>query len=142
VRDGFVYIAQPPLYSMTRKKRTEYVDDDAQLNKILLQIGTEEVRLKNLSDEKEIPPKQLEEILALLESLDKYPKVIRRHGGDFGDYVERRTKKGMFPAVLIKVRDGNEETVHYFEDLDEVAKFKDKNPDLYGDEKEKEKAEK
>ena len=142
VRDGFVYIAQPPLYSMTRKKRTEYVDDDAQLNKILLQIGTEEVRLKNLSDGRELAPKQLEEILQLLESLDKYAKVIRRHGGDFGEYVGKRNEKGGFPAVLIKVRDGNDETVHYFKDLDEVAKFKDKNPDLYGDAGTKEKAEK
>src|SRR5215472_659428 len=115
VRDGFVYIAQPPLYSMTRKKRTEYVDDDVQLNKILLQIGTEEVRLKNLSDGHEVAPKQLEEILQFLESLDKYAKVIRRHGGDFGNYVEKRSAKGTYPVMMIKVRDGNDETVHYFE---------------------------
>jgi DNA gyrase subunit B len=142
VRDGFVYIAQPPLYSMTRKKRTEYVDDDAQLNKILLQIGTEEVRLKNLSDGRELAPKQLEEILQLLESLDKYARVIRRHGGDFADYVEKRGKNGTYPVVLIKVRNGNDETVHYFEDLDEVAKFKDQNADLFGETEFKEKSEK
>jgi DNA gyrase subunit B len=142
VRDGFVYIAQPPLYSMTRKKRTEYVDDDAQLNKILLQIGTEEVRLKNLSDGRELSPKQLEEILQLLESLDKYAKVIRRHGGDFSDYVEHRSEKGPYPVVVIKVRDGNDETVHYFESLDEVAKFKDSNPDIYGDTEFRERVEK
>ncbi|HSY42485.1 MAG TPA: DNA topoisomerase (ATP-hydrolyzing) subunit B [Candidatus Acidoferrum sp.] len=142
VRDGFVYIAQPPLYSMTRKKRTEYVDDDAQLNKILLQIGTEEVRLKNLSDGRELAPKQLEEILQLLESLDKYARVIRRHGGDFAEYVEKRSKTGSFPVVLIKVRNGNDETVHYFEDLDEVAKFKETNSDLFGDTEFREKSEK
>jgi DNA gyrase subunit B len=142
VKDGYVYIAQPPLYSITRKKHTDYIDDDAQLNKILLQNGVEEVKLKNLSDGKEIPPKQLEEILTLLESLDKYAKVIRRHGGDFADYVEKRSKKGIYPVMLIKVRDGNDETVHYFEDLDEVQKFKDKNPDLYSEGEAKEKAEK
>ncbi len=53
VKQGFVYIAQPPLYSITRKKRTEYIDDDAQLNRLLLQIGTEEVRLKNMGDGRE-----------------------------------------------------------------------------------------
>ncbi len=141
VRDGYVYIAQPPLYSMTRKKRTEYVDDDTQLNKILLQIGTEEVRLKNLSDGREVAPKQLEEILQLLESLDKYAKVIRRHGGDFANYIEKRSEKGIYPVVLIKIRDGNDETIHYFENLDEVAKFKDKDPDLFAEGEAKEKAE-
>ena len=51
VKHGFVYIAQPPLYQITRKKRVEYVDDDAQLNRILIQLGTEEVRLRNLRDD-------------------------------------------------------------------------------------------
>src|SRR5882724_6995533 len=139
IKDGYVYISQPPLYSITRKKKTDYIDDDVQLNRILLQNGVEEVKLKNLADGRELAPKQLEEILTLLESLDKYATFIRRQGGDFGDYVEKRTKKGTFPVYLIKVREGNDETVHYFEDLDDVQKFKDKNPDLYanGDSKEK-----
>src|SRR2546421_9933914 len=85
VKRGFVYIAQPPLYSITRKKRTDYVDDDAQLNRILIQIASEEVRLKNLADGKEFSQKQLEEVLQLLASLDKYANALRRHGGDFAD---------------------------------------------------------
>jgi DNA gyrase subunit B len=138
IKDGYVYIAQPPLYSITRKKKTDYIDDDVQLNRILLQNGTEEVKLKNLADGRELAPKQLEEILTLLESLDKYATFIRRQGGDFGDYVEKRTKKGTFPVFIIKVREGNDETVHYFDDLDDVHKFKDKNADLYdADAKEK-----
>ena len=131
VRDGYVYIAQPPLYSITRKKRTEYVDDDTQLNRILLQIGTEEVRLKNLADGREFTPKELEEILTLLESLDKYAVFIRRQGGDFGDYVEQRGPQGGFPVHLIKVREGNDETVHYFGDVEAVARFKEADPDLF-----------
>ncbi len=142
VKQGFVYIAQPPLYSVTRKKRTDYVDDDAQLNRILLQNGTEEVRLKNLADGREFTPKQLEEILTLLESLDKYATFIRRQGGDFADYVEKRGADQSFPVYLIKVREGNEETVHYFETLAAVERFKAENPDLYGDGEVREKAEK
>ena len=75
VKHGFVYIARPPLYQIARKKRVEYVDDDAQLNRILIELGTEEVRLKNLADGKEFTAKQLEEILELLESLDKFSDV-------------------------------------------------------------------
>jgi hypothetical protein len=37
---------------------------------------------------------------------------------------------------------GNDETVHYFDDLDEVQKFKDANSDLYGDAEAKEKSDK
>src|SRR6185503_10975816 len=120
MKQGFVYIAQPPLYSITRKKRTEYVDDDLQLNKILIQIATEEVRLKHLADGKEFSQKQLEEVLELLESLDKHATYIRRQGGDFADYVDKRSPGGDFPEHMIKIRDGNTETVHYFITNDEL----------------------
>src|SRR5882762_6692222 len=131
IKKGFVYIAQPPLYSITRKKRVEYVDDDAQLNRILIQIGTEEVRFKNLADGREFSQKQLAEILELLESLDKYANALRRHGGDFADYVEhRRERTQELPRHLVKVRDGNNETVHYFHSEEELGRFGGDNPDL------------
>ena len=142
IRDGYVYIAQPPLYSITRKKRTDYVDDDNQLNRILLQNGTEEVRLKNLADGKEVPAKQLEEILGLLETLDKHATFIRRQGGDFADYVARRAPDGALPQHLVKVREGNVETVHYFMSNEEQEAFKAAKPDLFGDTEAKERLEK
>ena len=131
IRRGFVYIAQPPLYQIARKKRVEYVDDDARLNKILIELGTEEVRLRNLSDGNELTQKQLAEILELLESLDKYANALRRHGGDFATYVEQRhPKTHELPRHLVKVRAGNDETVHYFHTEEELEEFGSKNPDL------------
>src|SRR5450755_3342614 len=131
VRQGFVYIAQPPLYSITRKKKTDYIDDDVQLNRILLQNGTEEVKLKNLADGREFAPKQLEEILTLLESLDKHATYIKRLGGDFANYVDKRAKDGTLPQSMVKVRDGNDDTVHYFITGEELETFKLANGDLF-----------
>src|SRR5467141_4633763 len=132
VKQGFVYIAQPPLYSITRKKKTDYIDDDVQLNRILLQNGTEEVKLKNLADGREFTPKQLEEILSLLESLDKHATYIKRLGGDFAEYVDKRSQSGEFPAHLVKVREGNNESVHYFVSNSELDSFKSAHPALFG----------
>src|ERR1022692_2353291 len=131
IRRGFIYIAQPPLYQIARKKRVEYVDDDARLNQILIELGTNEVRLRNLSDGKELPDKQLAEILEMLESLDKYAIALRRHGGDFATYVEQRhPKTHELPRHLVKVRDGNDETVQYFHSEEDLEEFGSKNPDL------------
>ncbi len=71
VRAGKIYIAQPPLYQIKRKKREEYVDDDVQLNKILISLGAEDVRLKNLADGKELSAAQLKDVLESLERLAK-----------------------------------------------------------------------
>ena len=131
VKRGFMYIAQPPLYQIARKKRVEYVDDDAQLNRILIQLGTEEVRLRNLQDEKELSLKQLSEILELLEALDKYANGLRRKGGDFAVYLEHRDPATHeLPQHLIKIRAGNDETVHYFLSREDLAAFGQENSDL------------
>ena len=131
VRAGKIYIAQPPLYQIKRKKREEYVDDDIQLNKILISLGAEDVRLKNLADNKELSAAQLKDILESLERLAKLSESVRRHGGDFESYLgAREAKTGKLPAYLVKVREGNEESVRYFHDQREVRDFHEENLDL------------
>jgi DNA gyrase subunit B len=131
IKQGFVYIAQPPLYQIARKKRVEYVDDDAALNRILIQLGTEEVRLKNLADGKEVPAKQLVEILDQLQTLEKLVSGIRRKGGDFEAYIARRDPvSGELPRHMVVIRDGNRESVEYFVNDDEMIRFGEANPDL------------
>src|SRR5438045_5274802 len=131
VRSGKIYIAQPPLYQIKRKKREEYVEDDVELNKILIKLGAEDVRLKNLADEKEVTAAQLKDILESLEKLAKLSEAIRRHGGDFESFLaERESKSGKLPAYLVKVREGNDESVHYFHDEKAVRRFHQENTDL------------
>src|SRR5256886_2543677 len=131
VRAGKIYIAQPPLYQIKRKKREEYVDDDVQLNKILISLGAEDVRLKNLADEKEVTAAQLKDILESLEKLAKLSEAVRRHGGDFETYLaQRNSRSGKLPAYLVKVREGNDESVHFFHDEKAVRKFHEANLDL------------
>ncbi len=131
VKRGYVYIAQPPLYRITRKKREEYIQDDSELNRILIDLGAEEVALKNLATGAVISAQHLREILELLARLDRFVDVIQRNGGNFEQYLAaRETETQRLPAYMVKVRSGNEETMAYC--LDEIAlrSFAEANPDL------------
>ena len=131
VKQGKIYIAQPPLYLIKRKKREEYVDDDAQLNKILIGIGADEVKVKNLADGKVFTSTQLKEILELLERFAKFSDAIQRHGGDIESYLaERDAKTGKLPTFMVKVREGNTEWATYFPGESEVREFHEGNRDL------------
>jgi DNA gyrase subunit B len=131
VRRGHIYIAQPPLYQIKRKKREEYVDDDAQLNKILISLGAEEVQLKHLADGQTFTKQQLGEILDLLEKLSKLSESIRRHGIDFEEYLENREPgSGKLPQYVVIVREGNNEHVKYFHDEGPLRDFANANLDL------------
>jgi DNA gyrase subunit B len=130
IRRGHIFIAQPPLYQIKRKKREEYVDDDAQLNNILIALGAEEVKLVTAENSKEFTPAQLKEILALLDRLEKYAAAIRRLGGDFESYVQALSPTGEFPHYLVVVRTGNQEHVEYFHDETALRDFSKAHPDL------------
>jgi len=89
------------------------------------------VRLKNLADDKEVTAAQLKDILESLERLAKLSEAVRRHGGDFETYLAKRnSKSGKLPTYLVKVREGNDETVHYFHDEKAVRQFHHENLDL------------
>jgi DNA gyrase subunit B len=137
IRKGFVYIAQPPLFQVRRKKREEYVEGETQLNKMLIKFGSDDVQLKNLGDEKIVSDNSLVEILEMLESLEKFTRAIARHGGDFDTYLKQRDPRTHeLPRHLVKVREGNQETVSYFQTDYQLAEFAKENADLriFGDE--------
>jgi DNA gyrase subunit B len=66
-----------------------------------------------------------------LENLDKYAGSIRKHGGDLDQLVDKRDPETRrTPRHLVRVRAGNEESVHYFLTEESLAEFSASNPDL------------
>lgn len=129
VRSGYVYIAQPPLYKVTRKKRQEYIQDDPALNKILIDLGADDVKLRNCKDDREFGSESLKAILATLAKLSRLSESIRRAGGDFEAYLNSGDGNEL-PDFMVKIRSGNEETVHYFLDDAAIREFAEANLDL------------
>ena len=130
VKRGYLYIAQPPLYLVTRKKRSEYVQDDEQLNRILIELGSSEVTLRTHDGSREFSPDELRVILENLSSLARYTRSIEGNGGNFQDYLAARRQDGHLPEAMVRVRTGNDEQVLYFLDDEQLREFAAANRDL------------
>lgn len=131
VKRGYVYIAQPPLYRIIRKKHQQYVQDDAELTRILIDLAASEVNLKNLADGNVVKGTQMGETLSLLNRLARFSEIIQRNGGNFENYLNARDPKThTLPAHMVKVREGNEETLHYLLDDAALREFNNANRDL------------
>ncbi len=59
IEAGYVYIAQPPLYKVSKGKITKYVYNDDELNAFLKEIGRDEVNLQRYKGLGEMNPQQL-----------------------------------------------------------------------------------
>jgi len=131
VKRGYVYIAQPPLYKITRRKKEQYVQDDRELSQILISLGADDVFLRNLQGgrNEKISSEGLKEILEMLEKLNRYSDAIARNAGDFQDYLSHG-RDGNLPEYLVQIREGNEVFVKYFVDESDLRDYAAANPDL------------
>jgi DNA gyrase subunit B len=130
VKRGFLYIAQPPLYLVTRKKRAEYVQDNEQLNKILIELGAGEVVLRTFDQSQSYTADELKGILDTLSSLSRYIRSIEGNGGNFRDYLAARRADGHLVEFMIRIREGNEENILYFADDDALRAYAADNREL------------
>ncbi len=122
VEGGFVYIAQPPLYKVTRGKREEYIQTEKEMNDLVLELGGDGLRLTKLEGKKTYAPAQLKEILQALVELEHLVERLKRRAVDFVSYVARYDdKKKRMPRYIAKVA-GSDAYVFDDKELAELTK--------------------
>jgi DNA gyrase subunit B len=124
IERGYVYIAQPPLYKIKRKKREQYVDNDEQLNRILIELGSEDIVLSRATDGHVFAPGQIDPIVEMLAALEKLGSGITRHGAPLAEYLDRHDRATHeLPRYLARIREGNKESHEFLAGDKERAAF-------------------
>jgi DNA gyrase subunit B len=109
VRQGRIYIAQPPLYRVSRGKTGQYVLNDKQMSDTLAGLALKRavlvVRAANGSIERTIEGDALQRVLRQLHRLDELVTVSKRRGIVFPRLLAERandpTGHGHLPRYLV-----------------------------------------
>jgi DNA gyrase subunit B len=121
---GFIYIAQPPLYKIKRKKREQYVDNDEQLNRILLELGSEDVVLTRQEDKHVFAPQLIDRIVESLAGLERLGGGVTRYGASLTGYLDLHDPKThALPRYVARIREGNKESFEFLRDEVVRARF-------------------
>jgi DNA gyrase subunit B len=121
IENGFVYLAQPPLYKVSRKKREEYIDTDETLTRKLLELGSEDLTL-TVSKNKTFGGKDLIAVLELLLQVEQAAKNLARKNIGFEEFMQKReAKTGAFPRYYVTIGKGDD-AEHSFVFTDEELK--------------------
>jgi DNA gyrase subunit B len=120
IRGGRIYVAQPPLYKVTRKKKVEYVLNERSMRKTLTELGLNGTSLvlrdpDTGAEHGRHGAEDLRRVIELLGKLEELVRVIQRRGIDFADFLGRRDENGRLPHFRAVI-DGKD---YYFLNADE-----------------------
>ena len=110
IEKGYVYLAQPPLYKITRKKHEEYIDSDEIMTKKLIQMGAQEASFRLEKSDKTFENQELNSVLELLTQMEQVQASLARKGISLEDYLQKQNADtGKFPKYLVTIDDDNSE---------------------------------
>ena len=107
IRAGRVYVAQPPLYQVTRRKKSEYVLNERTMRNTLTTLGTDNTSLIVRDDENteisRVSGETLLKVVDTLNRLEELVKVVQRRGIDFARLLELRNEAGELPKYHLVI---------------------------------------
>lgn len=105
ITGGHVFIAQPPLYKVKKRKKHEYVYDEKSLKKLLLKMGFDDTALE-CNDEKigTFEKEKMKELIDILINLESVSEIMNKKGILLKDYLVNRNNTGAFPIYNINFK--------------------------------------
>ncbi len=120
---GYVYIAMPPLYRVTRRKKSQYVESDEELDKLLLDMALEDIEVETSAGE-QITPRTLREIMEVVRETTRIGAALERHGISPSEYLRHKhPQTGELPLARVSVRemDGRITEQYVYNDDEQAA---------------------
>jgi DNA gyrase subunit B len=128
IEKGHVYVAQPPLYKVTKGKKQEYIYDDRELQKSLIKLGAEGTMLEfeNGRKSEKLESVKLGKLIEHLVQIEIFLRIFRKKGVALEKFLERRNKKSeTLPLYRVSYR-GEVGYIYSEEELEKFIKEKQK----------------
>jgi len=101
IEKGYVYLAQPPLYKVERKKKIEYVLTDDELTRKLLTLGLDDFEVKGKNGEP-LDAETAKGLLTLLAEIEATSRMVEERGFKPEELVADATAQGSGASMLKK----------------------------------------
>ena len=107
IEAGYVYIAKPPLYKVTKGKNSSYIDTEDQLNRYLVELGLDEMIVNSCADGRQLEVDEVRNLIALYNRAAQASVGLQRCGIEPQEYFTIVREDGLCPIAQITVREHN-----------------------------------
>lgn len=119
IENNFIYIAQPPLYRVTRKKTSRYIHSEKEMDEYLLELGISDIKVRLAGKDEFFTHEAVKGFLENLLDVESFIMRIERKGISFREFLNSKNAQGQLPRFQINLVDGNRfaYSMNEFEDL-------------------------
>jgi DNA gyrase subunit B len=121
IDEGHIYIAQPPLFKVSRKKTSCYINSEREMDDYLLELGMSDIRL--VQGGKELNRDQIKELSCAILEIEAFIARVERKGIPFREYLCKKNDQGLLPRFLVNLGD---ETLFFYTE-EELATVKQRH---------------
>ena len=101
IEKGYVYLAQPPLYKVERKKKVEYVLTDGELTQKLLTLGLDDFEVKDKAGQP-MEKDRAKALMTLLAEIEATARMVEERGFRPEELVADENAQGSGASMLKK----------------------------------------
>jgi len=106
VENHFIYIAQPPLYRVTRKRTSRYIHSEREMDDYLLELGLSDIQMRFVSQQRLLNPKEMKQLMEAILDVENFIARVERKGIPFRDFLALHDDEGNLPRFQVNLTQG------------------------------------
>lgn len=116
VENNFIYIAQPPLYRVNRKKTSRYIHSEKEMDEYLLELGLSDIQMRIAGREEFLTQEQTKKLTETILEVENFIFRVERKGIPFREFLALKNSQGHVPRYHVTLTDG----IHFAYTHDEL----------------------
>ncbi|MCP5470084.1 MAG: DNA topoisomerase (ATP-hydrolyzing) subunit B [Chlamydiales bacterium] len=111
IENNFIYIAQPPLFKVTRKKKSRYLKSEKEMDDFLLEQGVHDIVLHLIEEDRKLEEAETDRVVELIRDIETFIQSVERKAIPFREFLDSKNEKGAYPRYVV-----NQDNLVYSED--------------------------
>ena len=114
VENNHIYIAQPPLYRVSRKKTQKYIHSEREMDDYLLHLGMSDVKVRLSGREESLSTGSTKDLIDAVLDIEILIDKIERKGMLLEEFLATKNDQGIYPRFTVTI--GDKQNFVYSED--------------------------
>lgn len=110
IENAFIYIAQPPLFKVTRKKTSRYIRSEKEMDDYLLELGLSDIKI--VQNGQQLPLEQVTELTKAILEIEGFIQRVERKGVPFREYLSHKNSDGTLPRFMATLLNESQYVFH------------------------------